>query len=144
MLVDNKGEYRHIHQEIVETLVWPDRFDNTKSRWCSMISSYIKLTYVEITAKELLTYIGGYHLDITRPSLAILTKTLSNFINAVPKLGVSYNHLYSACIWMSRWWYLASHHHFGKDCYENRDTHWVSTHHLNKIQKFRCVLLIST
>ena len=62
------------------------------------------------------------------------------FINMVQKLGTSYNYLYLACIWISRWWYLASHHHFGKDCYENRYTHSASTRHLNKIQKFGCVL----
>ena len=95
-------------------------------------------------AKDLLTHISSYHLDIAGPYLAILTQTWSRFINAVPNLGVSYNYVSSACIWMSRWWYLASYHHFGKDCYENRDTHSASTHHLNKIQKFAGVLSILT
>jgi hypothetical protein len=40
-----------------------------------MASLNIELASVKIMAKELLTYINGYHLDITGPSLAILTKT---------------------------------------------------------------------
>jgi hypothetical protein len=40
-----------------------------------MVSLNIELPYVEIMTKELLTYINGYHLDITGPSLAIWTKT---------------------------------------------------------------------
>ena len=44
-------------------------------------------------AKDLLTYISSYHLDITGPSLAILMKTWWNFINAVQNLGVIYNYL---------------------------------------------------
>ena len=64
---------------------------------------YRELASVEIMAKDLLTYISGYHLDITGPSLAIPTKTQSNFINAMQNLEVSYNNLYLACIWMSKW-----------------------------------------
>jgi hypothetical protein len=40
-----------------------------------MISLYIELTLVKIMAIDLPIYIGGCHLDITRPSLEILTKT---------------------------------------------------------------------
>jgi hypothetical protein len=53
---------------------------------------YIELTLVKIMAIDLPTYISGYHSDITRPSLAILTKTWSNFINAVQNLRVIYNY----------------------------------------------------
>jgi len=87
-----------VHQEIGDTLAWPDRFDNTESGWCHMISLYMELTLVKIMVIDLPTYIGGYHLDITRPFLAILTKTWSNFINAVQNLGVIYNYLYFACV----------------------------------------------
>ena len=63
-------------------------------------------------AKNLLTHISGYHLDITGPSLASLMKTWSNFINALQTLRVFVNCLYLAGICMSKWWYLASPHHF--------------------------------
>ena len=105
------------HQEISATLAWPDRFDNTKSGWCHIVNLYVDLAKVEIMAMDLPTYISGYHWDITRPSLVILMKTWSNFINAVQNLGIIYNYLYLACIWMSKWWYFAIHCHFGKDCY---------------------------
>jgi hypothetical protein len=116
-----------------------DRFDNTKSGWCHMICLYIELTLVKIMAIDLPTYISGYHLDITRPSLAILTKTWSN---AVQNLGVIYNYLYFACILVSKLHYFAVYHHFGKDYYENKYTHSASTRHPNKIQKMGCVLTL--
>ena len=85
-----------LHQEIGVTLAWPDRFDNTKSGWCHIVYLYIDLAKVEIMAMDLPTYISGYHWDITRPSLVILMKTWSNFINAVQNLGIIYNYLYLA------------------------------------------------
>ena len=136
--------YTHLHQVNGPLFVWPDRFDNTKSGWCHMVSLYIELALAEIMATDLPTYIGGYHFDITWPFLAILTTTWSNLINAMQNLGVSYNYLYSAYIYMSKWWYLASHYHFSKHCCENRHTHSASTHHLNKMQKIGCVLSILT
>ena len=44
-------------------------------------------------AKDLLTYISGYHLDIARPSLAIPTKILE-------MLCKTWEHLIIICIWL--------------------------------------------
>ena len=55
---------RAAHQEIVKTLVWPDRFDNSKSDWCHMISPDIELAEDEIMTKYLPTQTNGYHSDI--------------------------------------------------------------------------------
>ena len=141
MAVRTRTSSKHnIHQEIGATLAWPDRFDNTRSGWCHIVYLYIDLAKVEIMAMDLQTYISGYHWDITSPSLVILMKTWSNIINAVQNLGIIYNYLYLACIWMSKWWYFVIHHHFGKACYENKYTHSASTRHPNKIQKMDCVL----
>jgi hypothetical protein len=40
-----------------------------------MVFLNIELTYAEIMAKDLLTHINGYHLNIMGPSFAILMKT---------------------------------------------------------------------
>ena len=57
--------------------------------------------------KDLKTYINCYHLDISRPSLEILTWIWLNFINSVPYLGVSYIWLAFGCLDGSTWQVIA-------------------------------------